>query len=241
MRNSLHIAYRELNSYFFSPIGYVVLALFTSLSGWLFITTIFIEGEPATMRPLFETLMGRGILIAMASAISMRLLAEEFNNGTIETLLTSPVDDVEVVTGKWLGALGFYAILLSTMLLEVLALAIWSQPDYGPILTGFGGLLLSGGLFLAAGTFASAMTRNQIIAFLVTLSILLALSLLPPFVASLLPNSPLTTVLGYLNVNLQFADFSKGLIDLSHFVYFLSGIGLFLMLAVKVLESRKWR
>jgi ABC-2 type transport system permease protein len=217
------------------------LCLFASLAGWLFMTTIFIEGEPVTMRPLFDTLMGRGILIAVASAISMRLLSEELNSGTIETLLTSPISDAEVVIGKWVGAIGFYATLLATTFLEMILLAAWGEPDYGPIFTGYLGLLLSGGLFLAVGVFASAMTRNQIIAFLVTLTILLCLSLLPPFVASVLPASRLTTILAYINVNLQYADFSKGLIDLSHFIYFLSGIGFFLVLAIKVLESRKWR
>ena len=241
MRNALSIAYRELNSYFYSPIGYVVLCLFTSLAGWLFMTTIFIEGEPVTMRPLFDTLMGRGILIAVAASISMRLISEELNSGTIEMLLTSPVSDSEVVLGKWIGAIGFYATLLATTLLEVLLLAIWGEPDYGPILTGYLGLLLAGGLFLAVGVFASAMTRNQIIAFLITLTILLSLSLLPPFIASVLPTSRMATILAHINVNLQFSDFSKGLIDISHFIYFASGIGLFLILAVKVMESRRWR
>lgn len=238
MTNTLTIARREMNAFFFSPIAYVVMCVFVLLAGLMFLLTSFAPGEPATLRMLFFWLVW--ILIAIVPAISMRLLSEELRSGTIETLMTSPVTDLQVVVGKWLGGLGFFAVLLAPTLLYVILLAIWADPDYGPIFTGYLGLLLVGGLYMAIGTFASVMTRNQIIAFLLTVFIILMLTFVTYFLPQLLPPG-WAEAMYYLNVNEQYDDFAKGLIDSSNFAYFLSGIALFLTLAVKAIESRKWR
>ena len=117
-----------------------------------------------------------------------------------------------------------------------------ASPDYGPALTGLAGLLLVGGLYLAVGIFASAWTQNQVVAFLVTVFILS----IPGVGLSFIKDSPFLaakwqTVAAYVSVEMQYRDFSKGVVDVRNFIYFLSGIALFLFLAVKTLESRRWR
>lgn len=238
MSNVWTIARRELASYFFSPIAYVVLCLFALLAGIFFLFTGFTPGEPAEMRRIFLALVW--ILVPTVPAISMRLLAEEQRSGTIETLLTSPVSDLQVIVGKWLGALGFFVVLLLPTLVFVILLEVWGDPDYGPIVSGYLGLLFVGGLYLAIGTFASGLTRNQIIAFLVAVFTILLFTVVTFFLPRVVPPF-LAAAMFYLNVNEQYGDFSRGLVDISNLVFFLSGIVLFLTLAVKALESRRWR
>lgn len=238
MSRTLTIARRELSSFFLSPIAYVVMCLFVFLAGLFFLFAQFRPDKPAEMRDAFFWLVW--ILVIVAPAISMRLMSEEVRSGTIEPLMTSPVSDSAVIIGKWLGALAFFALLLAPTLLFVVMLEIWASPDYGPIFTGYVGLLLVGGLYLAIGTLASVLTRNQIIAFLLTVFIVLLFTVVSYFIPRYLPES-LGAAVNYLNVNQQYEDFAKGLIDTSNFVYFFSGIVLFLVLATKTLESRKWR
>lgn len=238
MGTTFNIARRELTNFFYSPIAYVVICVFVLMAGLMFLSTVFSPGQPAALRPLFFWLVW--ILVAIVPAISMRLLSEELRSGTIEPLMTSPVSDVQVVLGKWLGGLGFFAVLLAPTLVYLALLAAFSEPDYGPIITGYVGLLLVGALYMAIGTFASVMTRNQIIAFLVTVFIILMFTVATYFLPEHLP-ARWAQALYYVNVNEQYEDFAKGLIDTSNFVYFFSGITLFLVMAVKALESRKWR
>lgn len=237
MNTTLTIARREFVSYFFSPIAYVAMCVFVLLASLIFLLTVFVESEPATLRNLFFYLVW--ILIAIVPAISMRLVSEELRSGNIETLMTSPVTDLHVIVGKWLGGVGFFAALLAPTLAYVLLLMIYGTPEYGPIFTGYVGLLLVGGLYMAIGVFASVTTRNQIIAFLLTVFLIMMLTFVTYFLPRLAQGW--AEAMFYINVNEQYDDFSKGLIDTSNFVYFFSGIFLFLTLATKTLESRKWR
>jgi ABC-type transport system involved in multi-copper enzyme maturation permease subunit len=215
------------------------------------------------------------------------------------------VSDAAVIVGKWLGALGFFIALLVPTLAFVIVLEVFAAPDYGPILSGYVGLLLVGGLFLAIGAFASALTRNQIVAFVLSLFMILLLTLVTYWTPSLtgaqgagvmpddwtgrlavlgvmvgvslaagalawllagewaaglsiaiagtlglaavwavliaISGPWVADVMYFLNVNRQYADFAKGLIDISNVTFFIGGIALFLVLATKTLESRKWR
>ena len=239
---ALSIARREMSSYFFSPIAYVVVCLFLILSAIIFLIFTLRAGGPAEMRVLFAGLVW--VLIPVLPAIGMRLIAEEHRSGTIESLMTCPISDTQVVLGKWLGAVGFYVVILATTFIYVIALTIWADPDWGPIFTGYVGLLLVGALYLAIGTFASTLSRNQIVAFLVAVAIILLLTLVATFLPRAFPDSwqqNMIVMMSYVNVNDHFEAFRKGLIDTSNFVYFLSGTALFLVLAVKALESRRWR
>ncbi|HEX7010236.1 MAG TPA: hypothetical protein VF184_09645, partial [Phycisphaeraceae bacterium] len=133
-------------------------------------------------------------------------------------------------------------VLLAPLLGHIVVLEINAEPDYGPVLTGLLGLGLVGGLYMAVGLFFSAMTHSQIISFLLTV-LVAGFFTIGMYQLSQAQEVPLglRQAMHYLNVSQQFEAFSKGLVDTSNFVYFLSGIGLFLFLAVKVLESRRWR
>ncbi|MEM8738005.1 MAG: ABC transporter permease [Planctomycetota bacterium] len=230
---------RELFGLFCSPIGYVVLALFALGSSMVFYVG-FAPGNHATMRVTYSGVVW--LLVFLAPAISMRLLSEEMARGTLEKLMTGPVTDLQIVLGKWLAALAFFVVLLLPLLAHVAVLELTADPDPGPIVTGWVGLLFVGALYLAIGTFASAATENQIIAFLLTVFIICGLTFLLYFLPDAGFFSPrVRSALYYANVNRQFEDFNKGLIDLRNFVYFASATAFFLFLAVKLLESRRWR
>lgn len=239
LKRPFAIAGRELVSYFATPVGYVVIALYLVVSGILFSLTTLQPGEAAEMRSFFDVSLF--LLLFMAPAISMRLLSEEMRLGTIESLMTCPVMDWEVVFGKWLAATGFLAVMLSPTLVFVVLLEIYAQPDYGPIFCGYLGLMSVGGLYLAAGLLASTFWSSQILSYLIALFFWLFYwaftSVLPQYVGG-----KSAEYLSWLNVNSRFSnDFAKGVIDTSTLVYFASGTVFFLIAAVKVLESRRWR
>lgn len=239
MFQTLTIAKRELTSLFYSPIAYVVMGLFALGTALIF----FIFFSPGAAASLAGVNMGLlWLMIFLIPAISMRLVSEEFRSGTIETLMTSPVSDAQVIVGKWLGAMGFLLALLLPLVVLTVVLALYSRPDYGPILTGYLGLILIGGLFLAIGTLASATTQNQIIAFLITVFIICMLTLVMYYLggSSLLWQWMMPAIY-YVNPMERFAEFNKGVLDLTAVIYFISGICMFLFMAVKVLESKRWR
>jgi ABC-2 type transport system permease protein len=233
------IAFRELTGLFFSPIAYVVLGAFTIGASTFFLQG-FEPGQPASMRSTFDAVVW--LLIFLAPAISMRLISEELRSGTFERLMTSPVSDAQVVLGKWLGALIFFCVMLSPLVVHAIVLEAAGSPELGPIITGLIGLILVGGLYLSIGIFASAWTQNQIIAFLVTVFII-AVPTFAAYYASgqTTPNPAMQRLLDYISVNQQYADFAKGLIDIRNFVYFASGTALFLFLSVILIQSRRWR
>jgi len=224
---------------FCSPIGYVVMGLFSVIITMVFFR-FYQPQAPATLRPTLEFVVWA--LIFLAPAISMRSISEEYSNGTVELLLTSPISDAQVVMGKWLGALGFFAVLTFAPLMILLFLLMTtSNPEWGPIFTQLLGLLLVGGLYLAIGIAASAGTQNQIIAFLVTVTIVGMVTFGMMLLTTVFDQAWIKQTLFYLWINNQFEEFNKGVIDTSSLVYFLSGISLFLFIAVKLVESRRWR
>jgi ABC-2 type transport system permease protein len=240
MPPTLVIAKRELTSLFYSPIAYVVLGLFSFGTALIFLLGGFAPGELASMRTTFRAVIW--LMIFLVPAISMRLLSEEFRSGTIESLMTAPIRDEHIVVGKWLGAMGFLLVLMVPLLVLTTLLNLFANPDPGPIFTGFVGLILVGGFYLAVGTFGSACNQNQIIAFVLTVFILGVFSFLTFFLPQAeFVNEFWREVMFYLNVYRQFEDFSQGLIDSSNFIFFITGILLFLFLAIKLLESQRWR
>jgi len=239
--NTFAIARRELSGFFFSPIAYVTIALFALVASLIFVFFQFNPRQPAEMRTFFTVVVW--VLLAVGPAISMRLVAEEMRSGTIETLMTAPLGDAQVILGKWLGGVGFYTVMLLPSLVYVLVLVTLSDPDPGPVLSGYLGLLLVGGFFLAVGLLFSTLSRNQIIAYIATLVVMLVLTLVTLIVPRFLgPGwAWLAATCAFVNVNNQYEDFAKGVIDISNLVYFVSGMALFLVASIKALESRKWR
>ena len=238
MRNTLAVAERELKSYFVSPIAYVITALFLLISGFLF-SVILLQSNEATLRYLFSNL---GVIwLFITPALTMRLLAEESRTGTIELLLTNPVRDIEVVIGKYLGALGFLLVMLACTLYYPALLFIFGEPDpdVGPMISGYVGVILQGAAFLAVGLLASSLTQNQIVAAVLTFAILLIMWL-SESVANFV-GRPIGDLMRYLSVTSHFQDFSRGVIDTTHVIYFLSVVAAALFLTLLSLQSRRWR
>lgn len=236
MRNVFTLVQKELHSFFVSPIAYVVIAAFLASTGYLFAVILLVSRE-ATLRPLFNNL---GVIFLLLSPVlTMRLLADEQRTGTIELLLTSPVRDGEVVLGKFLASLLFLCGMLLPTGLYVLMLLVLDNPDRGPLVSGYLGILLLGGVFLSLGLLASSLTPNQIVAAVISFGGLLMLWLIDMGAQFIDP--PVSEVLRYLSLANHFPDFNRGIVDTRDLIYYLSLTILFLFAATRVLESRRWR
>ena len=239
MTRATTIARRELSSYFFSPLAYVALTLFLATAGFFFMRD-FQPGQPAGMRTVFDWMVW--LLVIVVPVLCMGLLAQEWSTGTIETLMTAPVSDTDVVFGKFLGAMAFFAVLLAPTLLYVIVLRIYSRLDFGPIFTGYLGIVLVGALFVAVALFCSSLTRSQVVAAVTAVAILFLITIVP--YALLQRSSELPTLVRRLadkGVYNRYADFSKGVVDTGHVIFFLAVTAVFLFFTTKVLESRRWK
>lgn len=238
MKKAFILARREMAGYFFSPMAYVIGALFLLSSGLWFFHRIFVPGHEASLRQLFDA-MGY-IMIFAVPLLTMRLVSEEFRSGTIETLMTAPVTDAEVIGGKFLGVMSFYLVLLACTGVFMVLMGLYGEPDPGVALTGYIGMVLLGAAYAAVGVFASTLTPYQLVAALVAMSILAVFTVLMQVLVTHGPE-PLNYVAAKLNAMTYFKDFSRGVLDTRGVVYFLSATGLLLFLSVKALESRRWR
>ncbi len=246
MRKTWAIVRRELIAYFSSPLAYVVMTAFLLMQGYIFSLIVSFLNNPQTpsMTPL-RLFFGGTIffwlfLLFVVPVITMRLIAEERRSGTIEVLLTSPVSELQVVIGKFLAALSFYVALWLPTILYVVVLKRHSEIDLGPVAAGYLGVFLLGFLFLAVGTFASTLTDNQLIAAIIAFAAMVLLFSIG-LVEQLAGSSAIKAALGQMNLWTQMDDFAKGIVDSRHVIYQLSTGLLFLFLAAKSLEVKKWR
>jgi ABC-2 type transport system permease protein len=236
MRIALVIARRELLAYFISPIAYMVSAVFLLIAGYLF-SLILIQSQQATMEGLFFNIVV--VLIFVVPLLTMRLLADEQKTGTIEILLTAPVRDWEVVLGKYLAAMGMFGVMLAcTLYFPFILWRVGGTPDWGPILTGYLGLILLTSAMIAIGTLTSAVTENQIVAAVLGFGILLLLWLIEA-AGNIATGS--ATVLTYLSLPAHYNDFARGAINLEDVVYYLSVTIAALFIATRMLETRRYR
>ena len=233
---TLTIAQREFASFFRVPLGWVVIALFTLLSGVLFSMTIE-PGAPATMRTFFR--LATWAMLCIAPAVSMRLLSEESRAGTLETLATAPITSAALTAGKYLGACAFLLAMLAPTLVFVGVLEAVADPDYGPVFAGYLGLICSGALYLAVGLLASSLSSSQTSAFLGALFTLLLLRI-GTLQGSSLPE-PWGPIASAFSFDLRIADFAKGVVDLGGVAFFLAGAAWFVTLAAAATEARRWR
>jgi ABC-2 type transport system permease protein len=169
----------------------------------------------------------------------MRTYSEEKRSGTIELLLTSPITDLQIIVGKFAGALGLYAAMLGVTLIHMGILFLYGTPEWKPVATGYLGLLLMGGSFLSLGLFISSLTKNQIVAGMITFSVFLLLWVINWVSSFVGPTAQ--TVLSFLSITEHFDDFAKGIIDTKHVVYYVSFIALGLFLTMKSVDSERWR
>ena len=238
MRTTLAIARKELAIYFASPMAYVVAAVFLALTGVFFIDSIDQPYAVAAARGLLIT-SAFYLLPLIPPILTMRLFAEEQKLGTLELLLTAPVRDYEVVIAKFLAS---FVILSATVLLTlfyVMLLFFYSDPDPGPILSGYLGFLLYGSAALAIGLLASSLTANQIAAVVVGFGIILLFTVIDR--VSEILGGGIANVLEHISISTHFDAFARGVIDTSDIVYYLLLTVVFLFLTIRSLESRRWR
>ncbi len=175
LRNTWAIFSREILSYFFSPTAYVVLFLFLATNGITFyVYTYSFRAQTRQIDLVVQYLFGFApfwiLLLLMPPILTMRLLSEEKRTGTLESLMTAPVTDTQVVLGKFFASQAFFFLIWSSLLIFVGILEYLGNPDWGPVFAFYIGLFCLGALFNAIGIFASATTRNQLIAAVVALS-----------------------------------------------------------------------
>jgi ABC-2 type transport system permease protein len=234
------IARRELASYFYSPIAYVVMTLFLVVTGILF-SRDFEPGQTAGMRSLFEWMLF--LLVPAVPILSMGLMAQEWATGTVESLMTAPVEELDVVLGKFLGSFGFMIVLLCPTLLYVVILRLYSRPsfDYGPIFSGYMGIVLAGAMFTSVGLFCSSLTRSQVVAAVASAAILFVVTLVPMLATEKATLPPMLRSIADFLVYRRYTDFARGVIDSGHVIFFVAATAVFLFLSVKALESRRWK
>jgi len=254
MRNIWIIWRKELNSYFVSPIAYLLLTMFAVIFGFFFWNALgyFVligmeeqmRGQAFPMnlneqviRPLLSNASVIGLFFI--PMITMRLFAEEKRTGTIELLATSPIRDVEIILGKWLAALTLYASMLLFTALNFAFLFKYGNPDWKPLAIGYLGLLLQAGGLLAIGTFISTLTKNQIIAGAATFGVCLLLWVLEW--ASGYETASWAQVLAYMSVITHFESFAKGVLDSKDAIFYLTVIFLGLFFTTRSMESLRWR
>jgi ABC-2 type transport system permease protein len=254
VKNVLLICRKELKSYFASPIAYLLMAFFGLIFGFGFYTATRdfyrfsfqaqMMGQMQTMNvneQIIRPLLGFASTVALflIPMITMRLFAEEKRTGTIELLMTSPVKDIEIILGKWLGAMLLYLCVLAMSIINIALLFAWGKPDLKPVLVAYLGLILQGGTLLAIGAFISTTTRNQIIAGGVTFFVCLMLWLLSWFTA--FDSGRLSSVISYLSIVTHFENFGRGVLDSKDVVFYLSMIFFALFITSRSMESLRWR
>ena len=246
MRGILANLNREFRAYFFSPLAYIVAALLLVINGVVFWLIVSYLNDPratigAPLRLFFgQTFFFWLVIVFVSAVLTMRLLSEERRSGTIEVLMTAPVTEDQVVIGKFLAALGFYVFLWLPTLAYPILLAYYSEVDWGPVATGYIGIVGIGSLFLATGILASALTRSQLIAAVITFAVLVFM-IIVGFLDNLFTDDSWRQLLGYLNLMQHMDDFGKGVVDTRRLVYYVSATVLLLFLSARALEAKKWR
>ncbi|MCA1660363.1 MAG: ABC transporter permease [Verrucomicrobiaceae bacterium] len=250
MRKFFVLLGREVRSYFYSPIAYIVLVFFLLLSGVdFFFQLSFMNGRPvgySVQEAFFNSVFFWFAFVLIFPLITMRLFAEEFKLGTIEPLMTAPVRDWQVVLSKFGGALVFYLVLwIPTFIYFLIFQAVTGQPaatSTGAYLGSYLMLLLLGLFYLSVGCLASAVTRNQIIAAIISFCAITLhfFSGLISFIVSDV-SSATRQVLGYFSAIEQMGTLSRGEIDTRPIVLYVSMTIVMLAFTQQVFQSRKWR
>jgi len=251
----LSIYKRELKYYFNSVTAYVTMSIFLVLSGYFFYSIFryynylsfqsarnpYIQSNlnliDGVMRPLLGNISV--VLLLVLPLLTMRLLAEEKRQGTFELLLTYPIKDSDAIAGKYLAALTVFTVLLGCTALYPIMLAIFSEPELGPILSGYLGLFLVGSTFIAMGIFFSSLTSSQLVAGVATFGVSLFFLIIgwaAPFVG---PN--FSKVIVQFSLLEHFDSFAKGVIDTQDISYYVFLTVFFIFLTLKSLESTRWR
>jgi ABC-2 type transport system permease protein len=233
MRSFAVLLHKEVMALFSSPIAYVVVTVFLLIMGYSFTLTLFISHTPSLVPLFFQMFV---LFLLTVPIITMRLVAEERKLRTIEMLLTAPVSEAEIVLAKFTASFGLLVLMLLLSAAYPIVLGLYGDPDWGPIYSGYLGLVLLGGALVGCGLLASTLVSNQIIAALLSLSLFLLLWIIDDF-GYLLPD-PLDTLVVNLSLSGHFKPFATGSLYLSDAAFYVSATLLTLFLSVRALAQR---
>jgi len=241
MNNILLIARRELGAYFKGWTGYIIAALVLLIDGILFNAWAMGEGERRSSEVLQQFLyVTSGLVMIIGPLLSMRLIAEEKQTGTIALLASSPVRDREIILGKYLSALAFLAVIVLATVYMPLLIMVNGKISFGHMAAGYLGLLLLGASTLAIGTFGSALARSQVMA--VITSGVLVVAILISWNLARITERPLNEFFQAIALyHRHFVPFMRGIVHTRDIVYYLMLIYFTLFAATRVLEARRWR
>lgn len=233
MREFAILLMKEEKALFSSPIAYAAIAVFLLIMGYSFCLTLFISHAPTLVHLFFQMF---ALFLLTVPIITMRLVAEERKLRTIELLLTSPVTETQIVLAKFAASMSLLLLMLALSLTYPIVLALYGDPDWGPIFSGYIGLALMAGALAAFGLFASTLTANQIIAALLSLSVFLVLWIIDDF-GYLLPD-PVDAFIVSLSLSGHFKPFATGSLYLSDVAFYISATLLSLFLSIRALAWR---
>jgi ABC-2 type transport system permease protein len=246
VRGLVAVYRRELSALFATPLAWVLLAAILFLNGYLTELVLLETGGDVTAT--LEIMLGGSwifwlVLAIVPPILTMGMLAGEYRNGTMEYLLTAPVSDGAVVTGKFLAATSFMAVLWSSFLIYGLCFgALGAAPDWAPLLGAYVGVCLTSAFFCGVGILASACVTHPVPAVMIGFLANILLLVLPRFI-DFAPtrDTMIETVLELGDVMGHFhKSFNIGLLDSGPIVFYLASTGLFLFLAARLVESRRW-
>ncbi len=242
MRNILLVFRREVGQYFTSPIAYLVAFAVLVLGGFVFNNDLAMRNgsRQATDGSLILNYFALFTLF-FAPLLTMRLMAEENREGTIELLMTLPLRDSDIVLGKFLGGWAYFTILLAVTLVYQVILIWLSPPDVGRVISAYIGIWLYGGAAIGIGLLFSALTENQIVAAFLSMAVLLLLWL-SDLVGGALNNRALAELIRTFSFQSHYIySFAIGLIRLNDLVFFVGVITITLFITTRLVESRRWR
>jgi len=232
---TLVILKKEIANFFNTPIAYIFLFIFLVIEGFFFQSFVFAEGSEASLRSVFAiTPWAFSILIP---AITMRLFSEEKRSGTIEILATLPVSDFSIILGKFLSSVFLLLLAILCTIPYAITISIYGEPDIGALVSGYIGLFLLGSAFSAIGIMFSSFTKNQIIAFILSLAVGFTLFVMA-YLTSFLPIA-VGNFLSFISFSSHFENMTRGVIDTRDVIYFLSAIIMPLFITQKTLIKRK--
>jgi len=231
------IAKKELQTYFFSPVAYLVFASFLLVVGYLF-WVVLVSSKLASLEPLLYN--AAFVLLLVSPVLTMRLISEERRAGTMELLLTSPISPSEIVIGKFLACFILYLILIILTFQYPLIMSFYADKlDMGPIMSGYIGLILLGAAFISLGLFASSLCENQMIAAMLSFGGMLCFWIFGWAKYAL--DNAFGEILGKLSLFERYSEFIKGVVDSGNVLFFVVFIVLWLFMATRVVESDRWR
>jgi gliding motility-associated transport system permease protein len=255
MRGMYAVFSKEVANFFVSPIAYVVIFMFVFLSGFFFWSTLSMMSMlslQATAQPMLaqqinvtaiviRPLIGNMgvVLLFLIPLITMRLFAEEKKSGTIELLLTYPITDFAALLGKFLAALFLLLVMMGSTLTFPVLLAGLTDPDWGPMITGYLGLMFMGGAFISLGLFVSSLTENQIVSAAISFGAALLFWIVSW--VSTFTSGTVGSVIRQFSIIEHLGSFNKGIISLSDISFFVLFMGFFLFMTMRSLETHRWR